>query len=89
MRYLYEATDFELWIVKYIVLPLMCIALLKGCFDITNKNNICKVDCKKSGFAGFSYIPPHSYGYGGDKCYCLTEEDMKVKNKIPRGVEIW
>jgi len=46
----------------------------------------CNKVCAKKGFVDFRYKPQGRFS--GSSCFCLTEEDLNQKNKIPHGTKV-
>ena len=70
---------------KYII-TLGAIILLFMLGTVSYERHECNKECLKRGFSDFRYKPQGRFS--GSSCFCLTEEETKQKNKIPRGVEV-
>lgn len=80
--------SFELWVLKWIFGPFLLITLGYIMFA-DHKNRVeCETACSERGYEGFRHAegPRFSDTF---ICTCLTEEDLKIKDRIPKGVRIY
>lgn len=84
-----EPTSLEQIIFKWVFLPILACGLLYILFQFIQGDNKCESICMKKGFHDFRYIPRSRVSLGNYKCYCLTEEESKIKNPIPKGTRVF
>ena len=78
-----KPTPFELWILKWIVFPLVLLFLFVTLLRATERRWECSRICKDKGF--YSY----SYQHRSDSCVCITEEESKAGNLVPNGTRVF
>ncbi len=76
-----------LWLNKT-TLSIFLIIIFVSMYFVTNGSRKCENVCEEKGFAGSRYKPPGKYSRGSGACYCFTDEEMKLKNRIPPGVKV-
>ena len=61
-----------------------------GLLSFSWEQSKCEDFCQEKGYPGFRYRAPHNGRHRNSpaRCDCLTEQDTKIKNKVPRGVEV-
>jgi hypothetical protein len=76
-------TSIEVWILKWIVAPFIAILLISGLVRNSSSIDECDSVCSNKGYADFRHRAS-----GKRACYCLTEEESKVKNKFINGTKV-
>lgn len=50
----------------------------------------CREVCEARGFYDYRFIPKRRRsGNYEDRCYCLTEEEAQIKNRIVKGTRVY
>ena len=51
----------------------------------------CKNACEVEGYNHFRYQPEYRSKYNAtpERCTCLTEEESKIKSRIPKGIQLY
>jgi len=80
--YIKPPTDFEFSVLKWVILLVVIPSLFFSCVSITSKHSQCKQACVEKLFYESRYAR-------GDGCYCLTEDESRIKNRIPTGAKIY
>ncbi|HWV15679.1 MAG TPA: hypothetical protein VN030_09605 [Cellvibrio sp.] len=84
-----EPTAYEIWIFKWIAMPIMIVCILIGLFAWFKNHSRCESICEEKGFAGYRYKPSGKYGSSEKTCTCFTEEDAKIKDRVPEGTRVF
>jgi hypothetical protein len=76
------------WIEKHQIKFFIVIGLVFFYIFINDsyERNLCENKCMKSGYYSFRFKPDGRYS--DEACYCLSEEESKIKDKIPKGKKI-
>ena len=82
-------TSFEFKIFKWVLFPLIALALLSTLFDVSEGRAKCESVCLEKGYYDFRYTPSGRYGAISESCHCLTEEESNIKNRIPKGTQVF
>lgn len=85
-------TSFEIWILKWIFLPLIALGLILYVWDAVYGKYECNSICKEKGFYESNYSAKSFGRVGlvtGDKCFCLTEEQASLENKFNIGARVY
>lgn len=73
--------DLDEFLLRWILIPTVPV--------IGNASSKCSSACIENGYVDFRYVPPdRRSGNSHSKCYCLTEDEAKVKRRIPKGMRI-
>ena len=86
----YEPKPYEVRLLNWVFLPLTTVLVAYSFYDFTTTRNKCKSLCLEMGYSDFRFKSGSRYSIGED-CYCLTEEDVELKNSdiIPKGVQVF
>ena len=76
-------TPIEIWILKWIVAPFMGVLLLYGFISNSKSINECETRCIDRGYVDFRHQA--SGKMTSSACYCLTEEESKIKHSFLNG----
>ena len=85
-------TSFELWIFKWIFLPIIGLGFMLYFVDVAFGKYECMNICEEKGFYGSNYLakPPGKAGLiTEEQCFCLTEEESGLLNKSGIGVKAY
>lgn len=82
------STKFEHAILTWVLAPLVLISLLIALFNIKIDRGRCQSICANKEYAGFRYHPKSRSAPKG-QCHCLTDEEVKLKNRVPKGNRVF
>lgn len=81
-------TGFETFIAKWLVVPLMLIAVSWMLFGVSSNSQQCKKACYADGFLGHRYQPQSLRNGVSSVCFCLTAEEAADSERIHKGQRI-
>ena len=73
-----------LWLNK-VTIPVVIVIFLAWLYVATGGNRECENICLDKDFAGHRYKPAGKYSGGTGTCHCLTLEETRLKNRVPKG----
>lgn len=72
-----EPTSFEIWVLKWIAMPIVVLALSFGVLSYTKENLSCRSYCLENGFETYKFF---SATRGNSaKCYCYPTSETHTK----------
>ncbi len=82
--------DADYGVLKWIVIPFILIVIAFVLFDSKKNTDECREACISQGFHDSRFIPRNARAANyKDKCYCLTEEEAQIKNRVVRGTRVY
>ena len=69
-------------------LPVIFLLAFALMYFITRGDRQCNNICEEKGYAGYRYNAPGRYGSNPGFCTCLTEEETKIKKRVPKGTTL-
>ncbi len=81
-----KRSSFELWLVKWLVLPCFVIWGIYSLISMGKGRSRCEEMCFTQGYVDVRYIPE---GGSEEKCICLSQEEDDIKKRIPKGTRIY
>lgn len=81
-----KSKSFELLLLKWVFLPVFIVFLGYALIGNTKNRRSCERVCHQNGYADFRYVSRGSTSFS--PCFCLTEEESAMKNRIPKGTPV-
>ena len=73
----------------FLYVGLFLFSILQG----QSRRGHCEDECAESGYVDFRYVPQstgrHTKVTTPEQCYCLTQEESEVTDRIPLGTKIY
>ena len=78
-------------IIKWAVISIVLYILFLMFSSLVKGRSKCETICLEKGFPSFSYAPTSHgrYSTTRESCSCISEEESKVKNRLPKGTRVF
>lgn len=84
-----DPTPSEIGILKWVFVPVIVVSIVLLLFDFSTAHSKCEDVCLEKGFADSRYTPSSGRSGSPETCHCLTEEESRIKNRIPKGTRVY